>query len=444
MTLILTIANTAGIFQTSDYQLTNAQTGTPFSDHAGSKQLQASFGSLQVHLAFTGVASLGTGPSGRTVDFLAEELKGLPSGAGLQKICEALSGRCAAAMKPLGTRGVLTLVLAAAEVGEPYRVAVISNSNWQKSPPQAKDHFTITIETISKPFHLISGFRDAVPEPDRHRLEALSRDSARLQNEILNELKSINVAASKRSEGWISEGCWATAQVADANRRDSTTQNFGGHPGSIPSLLSGFDLAEFVRKNFRAAPGKEISLVQTAGAYVTEQGAVPVPEPEGEPRTFLLSGPSVTGWLTAPAGARCASLEVTQLQCAVTARRNEEITTPFARIGANVIASACSDFARPLFPWPTLGPGLSLDGAPIPEGWQYSVGYWIENEVHHIRIPQSSRAIRNLAFLGSDDELVIVAPTTEIAFDSKFPDQPQPTMVEARIWWRTRLDGTRD
>ena len=68
--------------------------------------------------------------------------------------------RSAAAMKPHGPRGVLTLILAVAVVGEPFRVAVISNARWGEHPPRAKNHFDIAIHTIKKPFQLVSGFRE--------------------------------------------------------------------------------------------------------------------------------------------------------------------------------------------------------------------------------------------------------------------------------------------
>ena len=54
VTLILTVANSEGVYQSSDYQLTDERTGAPVSDQAGSKQLEALFRDLHVQLAFTG------------------------------------------------------------------------------------------------------------------------------------------------------------------------------------------------------------------------------------------------------------------------------------------------------------------------------------------------------------------------------------------------------
>jgi len=138
MTLILTVAHSRGVYQSSDYQLTDKETGAPWSDRAGSKQLEADFKGLHVQLAFTGVAVVGSGSSEqRTIDWLGAELKALPGDSTLQRICNALSTRATSAMKPHGPRGVLTLVLAVAAIGEPFRVAVISNAGWGARPPSS-------------------------------------------------------------------------------------------------------------------------------------------------------------------------------------------------------------------------------------------------------------------------------------------------------------------
>jgi hypothetical protein len=79
VTLILTVANFSGIYQSSDYQLTDLNSGAPVPDRAGSKQLQATFKGLDLQLAFTGVAEVNPGAGRqRTVDWLASALKDVP------------------------------------------------------------------------------------------------------------------------------------------------------------------------------------------------------------------------------------------------------------------------------------------------------------------------------------------------------------------------------
>lgn len=128
----MTIANPRGTHQSSDYQLTALGTGKPVTDEAGSKQLEATFTGLNVQLAFTGVAKVS---NRRTIDWLLDELKALPQNSDLQNVCDALARRSAAEMKPLGSSGVLTLVLTAAAAGKPFRVAVISNTLWGENSP---------------------------------------------------------------------------------------------------------------------------------------------------------------------------------------------------------------------------------------------------------------------------------------------------------------------
>jgi len=431
------------VYQSSDYQLTDADTGAPVSDRAGSKQLEVGFKGLHLQLAFTGIAAVGRGSSAqRTIDWLSADLKALPHDSKLQEICNSLSKRATGAMKLHGPRGVLTLVLAVAVIDEPFRVAVISNTRWGQQPPQAKNYFDIAIHTIAKPFHLISGCRDSVPRHERHRLKALARAADSPPGETLDALTAINAVAARNSRGRVSEGCWVTSQVADGRVRRTATRNVGEHGGSIPQLLHGLDLSDWIKKNFRAAPGKEIRLVQSAGAILGPGDGVALPPPEGDPRKFTLSGSSVTGMLRSPSGQHCASIEIVQLDCDITARRNEEVTIPFAQVRLSGTHPICPDCPRPLFPWPSISLALAIDGAAVPRGWEHTIGYWTETGAHHVEIPRSSRGIRGLAFLGADDELVI-ATVSDSQFAWGETEDGPTAMLQARVHWRTRLDGTR-
>lgn len=440
MTLILTIANASGVYQSSDYELTDLVTGAPISDRAGSKQLQASFERFDLRLAFTGIATVGAGPARqRTIDWLSEELKAVPHNCQLQDICEALAVRSLAITNPHGLRGVLDLILTVAAVGEPFRVAVISNVDWRKRPPGAKPHFATRINTITKPFHLISGYRDSVPALQRHRLKGLARDVGKSPKEVLDALAEINAIAAKHSRGYVSEACWVTSQVADGSATRSASLNIGQHPGDIHSLLGNLDIPEFIRKNFRAAPGQEIRLVQSAG--VTGQGT-PLPPPTGEPRRFTVSGSSATGLLRSPTGDQCTSVTITQLDCVLKMRCNEEVIVPFAKVALSGTNPIGRDFSRPLFPWPQISAPLMIDNDAVPRGWEYTVGSWIENGAYRIVIPQSSRSIRNLAFLGPEEELIIVAPSETMEYAWGEGERAPSATALARVSWRSRPDGS--
>src|ERR1700737_3462649 len=107
MTLILTVANSSGAYQSSDYQLTDPTTGAMVSDLAGSKQLVSVFEKLHLVLAFTGVASVGAGSTTqRTIDCLSAVLKALPVESSLQAISQALAKKIEEFVQPGGPRGL--------------------------------------------------------------------------------------------------------------------------------------------------------------------------------------------------------------------------------------------------------------------------------------------------------------------------------------------------
>ena len=443
MTLILTIGNSSGVYQSSDYQLMD-QAGRPAKDHLGSKQLQATFQFVDVRLALTGIASVGAGPTHlRTIDCLAEELRRLPQSAHLEEICRTLSNRCAGIIRPLGSRGVLELILTAAAVGKPFRVAVISNSDWSSRPPLPRPAFRIQIHTIKKYFHLISGYRACVPLAQAHRLRALARDTTKAPPDILQALADINAIASTHGAGWVSEDCWgASLTAAPGGGRRSASLNIGQVPGEIVLLSGGINISEWVRRNFRAAPGKEIGLVQSAGGIFGQGDLTQVPPPFGQPRRFALSVSSVSGTLPRTAHDGRGLVTISPLECVVEARCNEEVTVPFAAVRSTGFGRSTGSYPKPLLPWPELIANLTVNGQAVALGWKCTVGYWVEGNKHHLVLPQSSRSIRSVAFLGADDEIVLVAPATTMEFAWDENQEPPSAIINAQIWWRTRLDRT--
>jgi hypothetical protein len=136
-------------------------------------------------------------------------------------------------------------------------------------------------------------------------LDALSREQDKPVSEILNQLAEINKVAANNSSGWISEGCWTTSLAKDDLNLRSTARNVGNREGSVPQLTGSFDISDWIKQNFRAAPGQEIKIVQSAGVIAGSGGATPLPQPEGEPRTFKLTGSSITSPLLSPYGQQC-------------------------------------------------------------------------------------------------------------------------------------------
>jgi hypothetical protein len=434
LTLILTVANSRGVYQSSDYQLTDQTTGGFVSDFAGSKQLVASFEGLHLILAFTGVATWRFGSRiKRTTDWLSATLSSLPPSTNLQTICRTLAEK---SEKWCGSSGPLTLVLSVASVGRRFQVVEISNTDWGTRPPSIKRHFDIRSRLARKPFHNISGGgRDSVPKRERFRLKAIARKINASPKEVMTALAEINSISAASSKGSVSKECWATAQFADGNDRRSQTINFGPNPGVISQLLGGMDLATWVKANLTAIPGKEIGMAQSTSLTIGPGGGIPAPEPTGEPKSFLISGSSVTGLLKSPSGKHCASIEIGPVAVIVTARRNEFVTVPFAQMRLTVIQPISENFARPKLPWPMFQMPFLIDGDAAPNGWEFRVVYWIEHGTHHLEIPQSSRGIRKVASLGDDYELVIAMPAQGHVFSWE-STQPAPiAMLEASVRW---------
>ena len=260
---------------------------------------------------------------------------------------------------------------------------------------------------------------------------------------MLDELADINAKSADRSHGYVSRECWSTSQVADGRIRRSMARNIGQTSGAIPLIMGGQDMAEWVRHNFRSADGQEIKLVASSGTVVGAGDLSPDPPSVGPARDVTLSGSSIVWSLRTPNGRTGALLRITQLGCAYRAQRNEVITIPFARVGFDDVGAASTDFGDRKWPWPTLTLALSVDGVAVPEGITYTVGYWQEDARLHVSLPKSSRAIRKVAFLNEDEELVLVSPAKTMDFAWTRPG-PTPTgTIEATLWWRLRLDGTR-
>ena len=268
MTLILTIGNSQRLIQSSDFQLVDPHTGLPVSDEAGSKQLSAQFEDLLIGVAFTGVVTVRRGGvEAHIAEVLSGVLKTLPAtGTTLQLICDIFTKSCEAALSGLsGPNAVLTLVITAAAIAMPLRVAVLSNADWRKRPPIARSRFTTRIETIRHPYVLISGLRDCVPQNEVWRLEALAK---RAEERVDGPLREVNALAAANSGGWVSQKCWITSLSRGSN--DSVhgyATNLDQQDGIPPHVHGGIPtdvLEHMIKQHLRPAPGKRIGVRQRA------------------------------------------------------------------------------------------------------------------------------------------------------------------------------------
>ena len=372
MTLILTVANTLGVCQSSDYRLTDLRTGQPKSDRAGSKQLLAQFKDFDLDLAFTGIANVG---SQSTVNWILNELKTIPQESELQDVCDALASRSIAITRSHGTRGMLEFVLIASAVGKPFRVAVVSNVDWSKHNPQAGPIFSKRIYTIAGPFYLISGYRKSVQMPEEFKLRSLARNIGRTSpKEILEALARINKISAKHSGGLVSEGCWVNSQISEGRVRRRAARNFGDHSGTIHQVLGGLDMSQWIKENFQVPLGKEIQIVQSAGVRLGPEDWTPLPPPTGDPLRFTLTVSASSGKLRDPKGNDCAVINVLPIGCVVEMRRNEEVTVQLATVELSGIRPLLgTSLPKPKFPWPQLRPELLINGIAV-RNCELSVG----------------------------------------------------------------------
>jgi hypothetical protein len=265
MTVILTVGNKRGIYQSSDFQLTEDGTGKFISDEPGSKQLDSEYLALYVKLSLTGVASIG---GRKTIYWLADEMKKLEQITNINVICEALVQWGNTKLGSGRNKHGLLLVLAVGEVDRPFRVAEIANVDPETWAPRKE--FERTIRTTDKPFYLVRGFgADSISDDEKRRLDALSLDTTKSPKQILDELAEINKDIGARSNGKVSAGCWVGSLYKDEADVVSSIRkmawNSGGKEGNVPQIRNQQDILESAQKHLPQFDFSKAKLVQTAG-----------------------------------------------------------------------------------------------------------------------------------------------------------------------------------
>jgi hypothetical protein len=427
MTLILTVANEGGIWQTSDYRLTDPRDGSFFTDTAGTKQIFFSHPNLSIQVSFTGVAALSNGK--HTRDWIIATLKGVDAKAADQEVFNHLRDRCNSELGRVRPASKLTIVLAVAAVSRPFKVVTISNINWCTSPPSYDSTFSIHVETITDPYFYFDGCRDLVTTHQENRLRALSRmDNSAA---IIRGLQDINSEVAAVSNGAVSADCWVTTQAADGDARHFAGSNAGNSTGVVNQVTPGLDLEELIRRTF--VPGFLGRLRQMVGVMGAGK---PMPPPTGEPRRFGLSI-SKFDFDLSHKEVRSARARFVGIEGEVACRLNEEIVIQLGNLEFDVLRAASSEGAQPpLLPWPTARCAYAIDAVEVPGGAQISIGYWPNAGEHHLVIFPASRALRELPFLGDNEELVIVFPGAEIKIDANLSTLLPLT---ARMQWRQRI-----
>jgi hypothetical protein len=127
------------------------------------------------------------------------------------------------------------------------------------APRDGLDSFEID---LSSPKLLVNGQTKALPRPARRRLQRLLKKNTDPKT-IRDEMAQAHRLAASRPE-WaqtISQGCWVNSLFQNGT---SAGENRGQVAGIASEIMTGQDVTQWARENLQAAPGQEITVVQTA------------------------------------------------------------------------------------------------------------------------------------------------------------------------------------
>jgi hypothetical protein len=402
MTLLLAAANPSGIHQSSDYRLTDPKT-LAATENCGAKQLAVTVGEWKAQICFTGIAEAN---NVRTADLLTRVLSTAvpPNISELAKQLRDASDRHVRSLRsvPTGLRR-LTIVIGSVEPGKGPRLILVSNTDGfaRAAYPSAADHFEISERYVDRPTFLICGCARAVSDEDQRLLKHLS-DCELSPAEIRERLAAINKrAADQVPDGrvWISTECFVSSLLRDGSTQ---SQNVGSIEGVPAHLFGGLNIGEFVQRNFRAAPGKKITLLQSAASGVSTPR--PAPPPEGDIRAFTFSVPRSIARIDDEA-----TITLEPNSETVHLRKNEWVSADFNAVAYSKPGSANPVSRIQLTTIPT------VDGRQ-PRSWDYAIETTNHNSEHVLTIAPMSVAFRSanltspMPLLAAKEELVMVAP----------------------------------
>lgn len=427
MTLLLAAANPSGVHQSSDFRLTEPRTRSA-TESCGAKQLGVRIGEWQAEISFTGIAEAN---NVRTVDVLTQ-LLATATPATITELAERVHQATDQHVRALrgvsGCQKALTVLITAVQQGKDPRLILISNidSLIRARNLQVADQFELSERSACAPLHIMCGCVEAVEEEDRKLLRYLS-DCTLSPAEIREQLAGINKrAASHPTHGhWISAGCMVTSLL-----RDGTMQlhNDGAIAGVPARFLGPLNLAEIVQKNFRTAPGKKITLVQSAAAGPL-QGR-PMPQPEGQLRTFAYSVPRSSYSIVGDA-----TITLEPNEGTVQLRKNEWVSAAFNAVSYRVGGSLPPNIKFRLANAPT------VDGQQ-PRSWDYLIQTTSDAQQYGLTISPMSVAFRSanlpapMPLLGPQEELVMAAPREGLTLSVPKCETSATGVIEAKFLLR--------
>jgi hypothetical protein len=227
MTLLLNLVGPSGIYQSSDYRLTDVSHGKSIEDTFGSKQLSFVCSTWRVHVSFTGTVQVG---GRKTRDWILDALEKLQHPVTDKEAIGKIAERATAEFKKVpAAHRVLTIVAALDEGSEPARLFVLSCNEIPGEPPpvQPFEKFGVYEFSSSKPSALALGFSACVSKADMRFLNWLARGKMTADG-TRKALARINARSAKESKRLVSEGCLVSSLTADGKR---VSENFGRVPG---------------------------------------------------------------------------------------------------------------------------------------------------------------------------------------------------------------------
>lgn len=442
MSLVLTLAAPWAIHQSSDYRLTPltpSQAAGP-DDVAGAKQLTVNSVGLVAQVCFTGAAQVG---NLRTRERISQIIGQATQPVDIDRIASEIADRGTEAVKtfPLD-RKMLTVVIAVAEHGKTPRIIMISNVDRFDGPRRAQpiDRLEVSSLVPTQPILRSFGWDVALSHDDRKYLIGLLRSNSN-PKEIKEALAAVNrrIALDRKSADLISEGCMVSSLFDDGT---CNAINFGEVAGVPDSFMEGINISDFIKKHFKAAPGKQITLVQSASAFRTGKEGYRELLPEGEPRTLHFS--TATTRMIGIAntfGGEFDKLTLSGQAGSIAIRKNEP-----ARAILNTVTWEMGETSRDesgfrQFPFLRITNLPTVDGAQ-PRSWDYLFDVAVGREAHSVTIHKMSTSLRSVHFekalpiLGPTEELVMVAPRENLTLTARIEERSITGTIEGEFLLR--------
>lgn len=386
MTLLITVADSCGVHQSSDYRLSHA--GRLVQTQNGAKQLSASGQNWTAQISFTGVARDGRGYDTRK--WLSAALLSAGTDASLDDVIVGIATSGNLALATVQSYDKRLTILVGAVVRGRSRLWLISNWESATAAPSTKPRSTLEAIEIDlrRRRVLVNGLAGALPAWTRKWLIRLQAQGAAPER-LRDAMARANRTAAAKAVPYVSEACWVQSLMANGR---SAGKNYGAIAGSPSNIFGGIDLGHFIASEFPAAPGKQLTLLQSGGV----QGrGTPAPTEVGEPRPIEFSSPSNSLALTAQQGQEpFARIAVEGLAGELVVAKNAWSEVVLAKITIEF------DEDSSKWPKPFHRKRVPLKCVPVvdggsPRSWDYSLDIRWDCQSLEVDIAQMSVALRS-------------------------------------------------